>query len=213
MKFLWIAISAFVLSACGGDYKEPIPSGAMTQFGSQQVTILSGSLTSGGSLAGTGSVLFSKNYDGYKTGGSYALDFTLDEGGSLTLVSHSNSALASGWEMIFKRQGSGPGSLKVILLAQGISRDTNNSRDIDVFAGMDAAGPLKFQIDVHNNETPAHSVTWSRLLGEDFRKELAILDTAENDNSPGIGTGTRWGLRLDRANVTRAEDSEPKSGH
>jgi len=213
MKSLWIATLALALSACGGGSNEPPPSGSMTQFGSQQVTIVSGSLTSGGSLAGTGSALFSKDYGSFRTGGSYALDFTLEDGGSLTLVSHSNTALASGWEMNFRRQGSGPGSLKVTLSAQGISRDTDTSGGENAFAGMDAAGTLKFQVDVHNNETPAHSVTWSRLLGEDFRKELAILDTAENDNSPGIGTGTRWGLRLDRANVTRAEDSEPKLSH
>jgi hypothetical protein len=210
MKFLLIATFALALSACGGDYKEPATPGSQAQFGSQQVNIVSGSLTSGSSLAGTGSALFAKDYGSFKTGGSYALDFSLQEGGSLTLVSHSDSSLTSGWEITFRRQGTGPGSLKVVITAQGITRDTNNSAGMDVFAGLDASGPLKFQVDVHNNETPTHALVWSRLLGDNFGTELALLDTEENDNSPGIGIGTRWGLRLDRATVTKADESEPK---
>jgi hypothetical protein len=210
MKILLISTLALALSACGGDYKEPVSSGSTAQFGAQQVNVISGSLTSGSSLAGTGSALFAKDFGSFKSGGSYALDFTLQEGGSLTLVSHSDSTLNSGWEITFRRQGTGPGSLKVAITAQGTTRDTNNSSGMDVFAGLDASGALKFQVDVHNDETPTHAVVWSRLLGDNFQAELALLNTEENDNSPGIGTGTRWGLRLDRAAVTRADESEPK---
>jgi len=155
-------------------------------------------------------VLFSQKYDSAATGGSYALDFSLADGGSLVLVSHGREDLSGGWEMEFRRQGAGSGSLRVVVRAGGIERDTNNSAGLDVFSGFDASQPLKLQVDVHNNESPTHSLTWSRAISENYAEDQAILNTEENDNSPGKGSGTRWGLRLNNATVTRAEISAPK---
>lgn len=209
IPFLALAIST-LLVGCGGDYKETLPPGTNTTFNGQSVKILSGNVAAGPSLDGTGDVLFSKDYGSATSGGSYAFDFSLADGGSLVLVSHSNAALESGWEMEFRRQGAGAGSLKVTLRANGVSRDTNNSAGQDVFSGFDASQGLKLQVDVHNNESPTHSLTWSRAITEDFAEESAILNTEENDNSPGQGSGTRWGLRLDNAVVTKADAMAPK---
>lgn len=202
--------SSALLTACGGNYKEPVAAGATTQLGSQKVTVLDGTVTGGGELRGTGGVLFDSSYPAVREGGSYALDFSLADGGSLTLVSHSDSALGGGWEMEFVRNGAGPGSLRVTISAQGAQRDTLNSGGVDVFAGLDASQPLRLQVDVHNNESPAHALVWSRRLGEDFSEAAALLNTEENDNSPGLGAGTRWGLRLRNAAVSRADLSAPK---
>jgi hypothetical protein len=136
---------------------------------------------------------------------SYALDFTLADGGSLTLVSHSLNDLSGGWQLRFERHGSGSGSLRVTLRAEGASADASPT-----FAGFDASGPLKFQVDVHNQENPARALLWSRALSDDFSPALVVFDTDSARNSPGQGTGPHWGLRLKNATVTRADLSGPK---
>jgi hypothetical protein len=194
------------LSACGGDYKDPenAATGKEAVFGSQKVRIVSGNLdVSGAAIQGTGSVVFDSRYDQFKSGGSYALDFTVEDGGSVTVVSHANEALASGFEVEYQREGA---ALKVTLRAQGQTWAAGNN-----FNGIDAAGALKFQVDVHNDETPSHVIVWNRLLGDNFAGPSAILNSAEEvDGSPGIGTGTRWGLILNKASVTRADRTDPK---
>jgi hypothetical protein len=210
MRSLFALLFALTLSACGGDYPEITPPGTATTFGAQKVTVLSGAVNVGEALSGSGVVLFPDTYDSAASKGSYALDFTLADGGSLVLVSHGRGDLGEGWEMEFRRQGAGTGSLKVLIRARGIERDTNNSAGLDVFSGFDASRPLKLQVDVHNDESPTHSLTWSRALGENYAEDQAILNTEENDNSPGKGSGIHWGLRLANASVTRAELSSPK---
>jgi hypothetical protein len=202
-KFLPIL---FVLSACGGDYKDPetAAGGKEAVFGSQKVRMVSGDLNvTGAAIQGTGSLVFDSRYDQFKTGGSYALDFTLEDGGSVTLVSHSNESLANGFQVEYRREGA---AVKVALRAQGNTWNAGNN-----FNGIDSAGALKFQTDVHNDETPAHVVVWNRLLGDNFAGPNAVLNSAEEvDGSPGIGTGTHWGLILNKASVTRADRSDPK---
>jgi hypothetical protein len=167
-----------------------------------------------GSLQGTGAVVFGSQFGEVRSGGSVALKFSLEDGGSLTLVSHADSSLGNGYELEFRRLGTGTGSLKVLLRAQGNTRDTVNDFGQDVFSGIDASLPMKLQIDVHNNESPAHVMVWSRLITDDFSETAAILNTEDevekSNGSPGIGSGIRWGLKLNRANVTRAEPSPPK---
>jgi len=208
-KFLPLLL---VLSACGGDYKDPetAAGGQEIVLGSQKVRLVSGNLNvSGSSIQGTGSLVFDSRYDSFQSGGSYALNFTLEDGGSVTLVSHSNEALASGFEMEFRREGSGADSLKVALRAQG-----NIWNSVNNFTAINAADPIQLQVDVHNDETPAHLMVWNRLLGDNFTRPNAILNSADEiDGSPGIGTSTRWGLLLNKASVTRADRSEPKLEH
>lgn len=210
MKLLKILPLLLALSACGGNYKETEAGGTAAQFGAQKVNVLSGSLTvSNGSISGSGAALFESRYGQFQSGGSYALDFRLNDGGSLTLVSHANEQLGSGYELIFRRQGAGNDSLKVELRAQG-----GSWASVSNFAHIDAAGNIQLQIDVHNDESPAHVLVWDRSQGDDFSANAAILNSGEEiDGSPGIGNGIRWGLVLDRAEVTRAERSEPKFEH
>jgi hypothetical protein len=176
-----------LLVACGGDYKAPEST-----------------------ISGPSEKLFEQVLPSADSGQSYALDFSLEEGGCLDLVSHSNENLANGWEMQFCRQGTGAGSLKVTIFANGERRDTKKNETVEAFAGFDASSPLKLQIDVHNNESPAHALVWSRQITEDFSEAAAIFNSEEFDNSPGNGSGKRWGLRLNKATVTRAENSAPK---
>ncbi len=205
----FIPILCFSLVACGGDYKSPTPTGS-SSFQGKQLQSVTGNLIIGGSIEGTGTVLFSEDLGTFDSGKSYAVDFTLEEGGCLALISHANEALANGWEIRFCRQGTGTGSLKATVFANGEERDTKKNETVEAFGGFDASAPLKFQIDVHNNESPTHALVWSRTLPIDFTEEAAIFNTEEFDNSPGNGTDKRWGLRLSKAKVTLANLSDPK---
>lgn len=99
------------------------------------------------------------------------------------------------------------------MIAQGVRRDTKKSNGTESFGAIDASGPIRLQFDVHNNETPAHVLAWNRDLGDSFTDATAVFNSEENDNSPGIGSGTRWGVRLSGATVTRAELGAVKAGH
>ncbi len=211
-SILFYGILGLVLSSCGGDYKSPVDVSkeSSNSFGGKQLSVVSGNLTIGQSIEGSGSLLFAEELASFDSGKSYALDFALEEGGCLDLVSHSNEGLQSGWEIQFCRQGSGVGSLKATVFANGERRDTKKNETVEAFEGFDASQPMKFQIDVHNNESPTHTLVWSRLLPIDFTENAAIFNTEEYDNSPGNGSGKRWGLRLSKARVTYVESSEPK---
>lgn len=206
------------LTACGGGgQKDSGISGPTNRFGSQQLSAVgdaSGLSVSPNSLKGAGAVVFASQFPEIRSGGSVALNFSLEDGGSLTLVSHADSSLGNGFELEFRRLGTGAGSLRVRLRAQGNVRDTVNNFGQDVFSGIDASLPMKLQIDVHNNESPAHVMVWSRLISDDFSEAAAILNTEDeiekSNGSPGIGSGLRWGLKLHRADVTGAEPSPPK---
>jgi hypothetical protein len=203
-----------LLQGCGGDYKDPVSAEGSGQeavlFGSQKVRVLSGTPSvSGGSIRGSGALLFDSRYREARSGGSYALDFTLEEGGMVKLVSHANESLAGGFELEFRRSGTGADSLKVALHAQGATW-----RSVSNFTNLPADQAVRLQIDLHNDEAPAHILVWNRALGDDFDLTKAVLNSAhEIDGSPGIGSGTRWGLVLDKATVTLAEKGETKFEH
>jgi hypothetical protein len=210
MKTLLLVV-AVLLSACGGNYKDETK-GTESRFGNQLISVINGNLnTENSTLSGTGAVLFQEELGSVKSGHSYALDFSLNDGGALTLVSHSDSELAGGFEIEMRRIGN---SLKVLLKAQGQERDTIAQNGTDVFAGIDASGVIRLQFDLHNNETPTHLLAWNRANGELFTEATAFLNTEDevdlSNGSPGIGTGSRFGLKLASAIVTRAERSSPK---
>lgn len=204
MKNILFLSLTLLLAACGGGNQEraPASNGTGITFGNQSITVLGGAVESkNGLLLGTGSVLFGSSYNEFRSGGSYALSFSLTDGGSLTLVSHASDSLDGGWEITFLREGQ---TLHATITAQGSSEAS------DAFVGIDASEPISVQIDVHNNESPAHALAWDTSAGENFDETLALLNTETTDNSPGIGTGVRWGLVLRDATVSRADRSSPK---
>jgi hypothetical protein len=212
-----VAVSVLFLVSCGGGKRTPAATGEQIAFGGQNLTVLgeSGELTVGPeSIKGTGSILFQSALNSVTENSSYEIYFQLEDGGSLTLYSHANSALAAGYEMEFRRQGSGAGSLKVTLRASGNTRNTLDERGVDVFGGLDAAKLLRFQIDVHNEENPAHVLLWTLPLGRDFTEDGSIFNTGDardkSNGSPGNGTSTRWGLALKNATLLKAEKSAQK---
>lgn len=215
---LLFTCTIFLFSGCGRDNQRK-PAGESIALGSQAFSRLGGGNleVGGGTLSGTGSVVAVTSMRNVEEDTSYNLNFSLKDGGSLTLISHSNSSLGSGFEMKFRRIGSGPGSLRVTVTASGNSKDTRNAMGVDVFGGIDASRPLKVQLDIHNRENPSHVLLWTMPLTAIFSEESALFNTGDeidkSNGSPGKGKGFHWGLVLDRAIVGAADRSEAKLQH
>ncbi|MCO5143159.1 MAG: hypothetical protein M9962_08730 [Oligoflexia bacterium] len=122
------------------------------------------------------------------------------------MASHANESLNNGFEIEFLRQGKGNSSLKGKLFAQGQTWEVTNQ-----FDAIHADDFIQLQIDVHNDESPSHIIIWNRSNGDDFSEGSAVLNSAEEiDGSPGIGVGTRWGVKLNNGALFRAEKMDPK---
>lgn len=150
------------------------------------------------SLSGVGSVVFTepnKDADNH-----YTLNFTLEDGGSLTLTSNSANDLNAGVSITFSRLGQ--------VLVVGL-RSSDQVRDISSsFSDIDASGSLSFQIDMHNGENPTHILVWSGV--SEFGEDNALFNSEEDGETPGQGTDNFWGLVLSNANVSSALVSEAK---
>lgn len=185
------------LGACGGDDENG--STALSLDGAGYV-ITSGSLQhNSDNVAGSGSIVFNDPLSGISSKHSYALSFTIEDGGSLTLGSHVTNQLANGINVVISRSGL---TLSVILQAEGGQNDVS-----DAFAGINASGPINVQIDVHNDEAPAHILAWT---GQSFDEADAIFNSEEDGETPGNGSGNFWGLILQNATVNTAEVGDAK---
>lgn len=217
MKLLLSLSLLFALSSCGVKIGSPdAPNGRSARdatFGSQAVRLVSapGALTAdNGVLQGTGTSIFRQPLASRSSASGYEIYFQLQDGASLTLISHADESMEGGFEIEFHRQGSGRGSLQVALRANGTSRGTASPRGGEVFQNLDASGPLWLEVDVHNEMlNGARALIWNLAqTGSDFSPTAALLDTADplwkSDGTPGNGSGNRWGLYLQGATVNRA---------
>ncbi|MDC4227742.1 MAG: hypothetical protein MPW14_09330 [Candidatus Manganitrophus sp.] len=189
-----------VLGACGGD--DDNGSTTLSLDGAGYVVITPGSLQhNSDNVAGSGSIVFNDPLSGVATKHSYALNFTLADGGSLTLVSHSSNQLANGINIVMTRSGA---VLSVLIQAGGNQTDASPS-----FTDVDATQPIGLQIDVHNDETDqgAHLLAWT---GQSFDEGDAIFNSEDTGGSPGNGSGSFWGLILQNATVNTAEVGDAK---
>ncbi len=165
-------------------------------------TVLSdSSLVNGGTnVSGNGTIIFNAPLSSISSGHSYALTFTLQNNGSLTLASHSSNALANAFSVKFLREGS---VLKVSMIASGTTKDISSS-----FSSVSAIAPITLQIDIHNDESPVHMLAWT---GSVYTETAAAFNSEESGNeSPGNGMGQYWGLVLAGAKVTNAVVGDAK---
>lgn len=223
MKKLAFLFLMPLLVACGGDNSGPGPlqSTYDAQFNGKAVRLISepGALTSNGDrLQGTGTSIFRQPLEGMASDAGYEIILELNDGGSVTLVSHAGAELQGGVEIQFTRRGSGRGSLQVSLRANGRTLSTVNRFGIDVFGNMDASRPVWLQVDVHNDEAgAAHLLAWDMSEGIDhFTSANALLDTEtdlKSNGSPGKGGGSRWGLILRQSVVRRANQGGGEYHH
>lgn len=192
LSLTFLAAASILVSGCGTE---------ATVRSVDEATLLSGSLTStADTLSGSGSAVFNTPLSGVSSKQSYALTFTLSDGGSLQLHSNASNALASGVYVEFSRSG----AALTVKLKQGAG-ETDVSA---AFSGVSASGTISIVVDVHNDETPAHILAWT---GTSYTEGAATLNSEDSgNNAPGNGTGQYWGLVLSNATVTRANKGDPK---
>jgi hypothetical protein len=204
LYLLFLAAPALTLFGCGGKYKDA-SEGSAVEWAGQRVFLQGapGALELGSAgIQGTGRVLMEAALSEAESAVSVALDFSLGNGSELTLVSHGDSNLQRGFELRFRREGAGAGSLKVSLVANGNEKGTVNVAGVDLFGTFDAANTIRLQIDIHNNEpNEAHVLVWDRSTSQsNFTEDNAIFNTGDavdkSEGSPGKGSGIRMGVRL-----------------
>ncbi len=149
-------------------------------------------------LKGSGAVAFKQPLGELGSKKSYDLAFTLDDGGSVTLITQADQKLENGVVLVFTRVGAG------LSVALGAAGQIGEAKPLD---GVDAASALRIVVDVHNDESPAHVLVWADA---EFGEEKAVFNSEEDGPTPGQGTGTFWGLRLAKAQVTTAVLGDPK---
>lgn len=196
-------ILGFALGACGGGPNPDLD--ASFNISGHSFTLLSTdeelSLT-GETLSGTGLIRFANDLGDVYTAFNYTLNFSLENQGELSLISHANSSLANGVEIIFKRSDS---ELLVFAKAGDVTDDWSS-----FFSDIDALGDIFISIDVHNNEALTHILVWNDLVSSD----VVILDSGYDvAGGPGNGYGQSWGLRLKSAKVQSIEKGGPRVEH
>jgi hypothetical protein len=129
----------------------------------------------------------------------YRLTFTAEDGGSVTLVSHADRALAGGLALTFRRSGA------ELAFSMTAGETTTEPKTL---AGVDVAGAVSLAVDVHNEESPAHVVVWTAAQ-EEPSLENALYESERDGDAPGNGTDALWGLRFEKATVTGVDVGEP----
>jgi hypothetical protein len=198
MSKFFVALFVVALFGCGGAGNT-----SGDKIGAQSYTeVDSGTLVkSGSTISGTGSIVFLNPLSAVSSNHNFQTTFSLEDSGSLTLVTFSGNRLDGGTSIKFLRQGA---VLKVALLNGGTEHDMSAK-----FTDFDASKSLSFFADIHNVESPTHILIWSGSTS-DFGEDAAILNTENDGGSSGNGSGTFWGFILHQASLTQAEVGAPK---
>lgn len=198
----WIALG-LVLATFGckkdDDKTSTLPEGTLA--GKTYSIITSGTLTNSATqLAGSGAIVFHSPLDEIRSKDSFALNFTVADGGTLELVTHSDADLQNGVSVLFSRTAD---ELTLSLKADGSGTDPK------VLEGVKASEALAITVDVHNDESPSHILVWNAAAGA-FGEADALFNSEEDEEAPGTGKAQAWGLLLDNAVVTGADRGAPK---
>ena len=156
-------------------------------------------------ITGTGSFIFKTSFAGFGGNSSHALSFTLKDGGSLTFSAYGAEDLTGALQFEFMRTGTA--------LTAKVSKAGESARDISgSFSEFDASQVVDLQIDVHNSENPAHLLVWNGLVSK-FTEDTAIVNSGEDDSSPGKGNGLFRGFTLNNATLFKATPTKAKIVH
>jgi len=167
----------------------------------QAVHIVSGGDTlqfNGGTLEGTGAVLFAEPLPGKESANKFTLRFEIAPNGKVAVVGNSDASL-NGVEVEFARENATT-VMKFFVRARGVEKEGSSS-----FSGIDASQPLTLAVDIHNDEGEFAHI-------QVRQDETVLFDSAEiTGGSPGNGSGPLWGLKISDAKVMSAIRSEPAS--
>lgn len=214
MRFVASVTIATGLAACGNG--ERIAPENLVSVGSGQFRIAGGSCprNSAGALTGTCRLVSPVNLGGIDSGKSFAIRFALADGGSIAFHAYAATDLAGGVDLKFWREG---GTLRFSGTIAGQTVDHSRR-----FANFDPREPVSLQIDVHNNEAPAHVIIWPASAGPAFDVNAKLVNTAlcgigNNPNydcstqwGTAAGTGASFGISLVNAALYSADISPPK---
>ncbi len=185
-----LVAAAFVLAACGVKEAKKSHEGSLTLNSASYLVVESNALESASdSISGEGSVVFVAPL--IEDGNNFNLKFELQDSGSLSLIAGSDNKLLQGLTLTFSRNDS------VLSFETKVGDTASTSQDM---GGIDATKQIAINIDVHNDETPAHILVWKH----DSTEEL-LIDTEESSASAGNGQGNFWGLALKKAKVAVAD--------
>ncbi len=205
-KSLILVCFAFVISACGGGQNPDVEAArllpASQAIGSQKLEVLEGSATllfSNGSLTGNGLIRFADPLEGAETANNFSMTFSLDDGGSITLIANANRDLTGGVEFEISRPN-GSNELKVKARTTAGERDLSSALE----GKINVAQEITLWFDVHNDHSDSvHVVAWNQASGEELTEDVV----------PGKGVGASWGLRLQGGRVENVSRSEARDRH
>jgi hypothetical protein len=191
--------------ACGGSSDKGSTGGDGT-FGGKAYQKVSdeGLSLSDDELKGTGTVLFRDPLGEVAGEKNISLDFSLEDGGSLSLVTYADTSLKNGVNLTFSRRGS---SLNATLEVG------SQKTDVRTVLSQDPFSKITLDIDVHNAETPVHVMVWNRGVTS-YTSSNALFDSETSQMQiQGNGTASYWGVALTKASITKAVVTEAKLAH
>lgn len=184
MRFFLAGFLALALVSCGGGSECQKFSGLCYApvDGARLVISPSG-------MSGPGGVRFSAmTVPNYHVGAK----FSVEDGGSVTIVFNGDTSLQNGVPVQFVRKGNRLDPVKV----QGATMDGATPFK-DYFAGVNAANPIELEFDFHG---PGHNHI--------FVDGVGLARTAELDMVGTTGSGRFWGVILDKATLLGVSNTD-----
>ncbi len=213
-----LGVSA-ALSACSSESSDSEKE--VQTFQNAKVVVVEGSETlniSESSASGTGAFAFVDSLGSADSGSHFDLTLKLEDGGKAELVAYTSDSLQGGVTYTLSRSAT---ALSFSYSSGGVTKDISSSLPTGDSA-FDATGDINVWIDVHNNESPLHTLAWSAKgltktavgEGEAFFNSEELLTPAEKASGSYSfpaqnGTGRFWGVRLSNATLTAATKGDP----
>ncbi len=157
-------------------------------------------------IKGEAAIVFKEALGEIQSDKRYTMVFSVEEGGSIRLVSHANETLESGVELNFTRQGA-----ELSLQTHVGSQQTSAK----VLAGVSATKEIALVVEAHNSEDKTHILIWrnDNEAALDFSEHNALFNSELDAPSPGNGKGKFWGFVLKQASLTEASSSDVPHHH
>lgn len=205
-------LSTLFILGCGGGSNPDKNQISHLNIGITPITVVDGadslSFNGAGEASGTGSFRATQPIEGGESSGRlFTFSFSLSPGSTLTLVAFSNINLNSGLEIDFYRPNASS-SMQVTARHGGTTKDLSSS-----FTTMDASQVLTLSVDVHNGENPAHILAWNDTNGAADEDDFIFNSGVIPNSSPGQGTGSYWGIRLNGAMISHMTNQNARHDH
>jgi hypothetical protein len=197
--------STFLTLGCGGGSNQAGGGGDGTFGGKAYQKVADEGLSgSDQELKGSGSVLFKDPLGEVAGEKNISLSFSIEDGGSLTLTAFSDTKLQNGIKMILTRRE------KTLSATLEIGTQKTDPRTL---SSVDASGLVTLEIDVHNAETPVHTLIWNQGVASYTSSTAAYDSEASQMQIQGNGTAPYWGIGLNKGTLSKATVTEAKFVH